>query len=251
MIDLEILALPLKPEIQAGDDLTELLYLALRGRRLTLRDGDLLVVCHKVVSKAEGRIVELDSITPSPTAKAWAARFGKDPRLVELVLSQARRIVRMQDGIIIAETVHGFVAAHCGVDRSNAPPGSAILLPVSPDASARRLAKGLGRRFRCQAACLISDTFGRPWRLGLVDVALGLYGFDPLLDLRGEKDLHGRELSTTILAVADQAAAAAGLLMGKGEGVPAVLVRGLDLPPPGPKSNGKRLLRSARHDLFR
>ncbi|HSR69072.1 MAG TPA: coenzyme F420-0:L-glutamate ligase [Acidobacteriota bacterium] len=252
MNDLQILPIRLEEDIQPGDDLTELLAQALYKRALSLRDEDVLVVCHKIISKAEGKIVALEGVRPSALAKSWAARFDRDARLIEVVLSQARRIVRMEEGLVIAETIHGFVAANCGVDTSNAPPDCAVLLPSAPDVSAKRLAEGLGRRFGCRLSCIVSDTFGRPWRMGLLEVAIGVWGFAPLIDLRGEPDRAGREMRSSIVALADQAAAAAGLVMKKDAGIPAVLIRGLELP--GPRRNnrsGKDLLRPAGQDLFR
>src|SRR5690242_1676796 len=213
---IEIAALETVPEVRPGNDLAGLLRAA-AARESQLLDGSvLLAIAQKVVSKAEGAIVDLRGISPSPLAHSWAAEWGKDPRLIELVLAQSRRIVKMDRGVLIAETRHGLVCANAGVDQSNTGDDHlATVLPEDPDASARRLRDALG----C-GAVMITDTFGRPWRDGLVDVALGLAGFEPVEDLRGSADRGGRKLTSSLIAVADQLAAAAGLLMRKAGGCP-------------------------------
>jgi coenzyme F420-0:L-glutamate ligase/coenzyme F420-1:gamma-L-glutamate ligase len=242
---IEITALATLPEVRPGDDLGLLI------RDAALREGQpinasvILAVAQKVVSKAEGAVVDLRKITPSALACSWAATYGKDPRLIELILSQSRRIVKMDRGVLIAETHGGFVCANAGVDQSNTPGNDfATVLPPDPDASARRLREHLG----C-GAVLITDTFGRPWREGLVDVAIGLAGMEPLEDFRGSADHRGRPLSATVIAVADQLAAAAGLQMRKPDGCPAVLIRGLEWR--SAAGSARPLIRRPDQDLFR
>jgi coenzyme F420-0:L-glutamate ligase/coenzyme F420-1:gamma-L-glutamate ligase len=246
----EIRLVPLQgiPLVRPGDDLAALLAVASRHADVSLVGG-VLVVCQKTVSKAEGRIVELSSIEPSDEARRIAEEDGRDPRHVEVVLRETARIVRRGHGILICETHHGFVCANAGVDLSNAPSaGTAVLLPKDPDASARKLRAALVARGGGPLGVIISDTFGRPWREGLVDVALGSAGVAPITDLRGQPDLVGRTLEVTALATADQLAAAAGLLMVKDAGIPAVWIEGIDVLGEG---KAKTLLRDPAHDLFR
>jgi coenzyme F420-0:L-glutamate ligase/coenzyme F420-1:gamma-L-glutamate ligase len=236
------------PAVRPGDDLGALLAAAARAGGVPLADG-VLVVCQKVVSKAEGRIVRLADVAPSPEAERIAREDGKDPRHVELVLRETARVVRHHHGVWIAETRHGFVCANAGVDLSNAPDeGAAVLLPVDPDASARRLRDALLAAGAGPLAVVVSDTFGRPWREGLVDVALGAAGIAPLADWRGRTDWVGRPLEVTAMAVVDQLAAAAGLLMAKDAGVPAVWIAGWA---PGGDGCVRDLLRDPATDLFR
>jgi coenzyme F420-0:L-glutamate ligase / coenzyme F420-1:gamma-L-glutamate ligase len=238
---IEIVGLPGLPEVRAGDDLAALIREA-ADRPL---EEVIVVVAQKIVSKAEGAIVDLNSIEPSPFAAEWAARWEKDARLIELILRESRRIVKMERGLIIAETHHGFVAANAGVDESNIPGGHcASILPRDPDASARRLRDALG----C-GAVIISDTFGRPWREGLVNVAIGVAGLEALEDYRGKSDRAGRALHSTVIAVADELAAAAGLVMRKQEGVPVALVTGLDWT--RAEGSAAALIRPPEKDLFR
>ena len=236
------------PEVAAGADLAGLLRAAARHGGFELRGGA-LVVCQKVVSKAEGRVVSLADVTPSEEAKRIGEADGKDPRLVELVLRESLRIVRHARGVMICETRHGFVCANAGVDQSNAAdPDSAILLPVDPDASAAELRRALLGGDTGTLAVVISDTFGRPWREGLVDVALGSAGIAPIDDRRGGRDRGGRELQVTATATADQLAAAAGILMPKDAGIPAVWITGIQI-----TGNGtiRQTLRNPEEDLFR
>jgi coenzyme F420-0:L-glutamate ligase/coenzyme F420-1:gamma-L-glutamate ligase len=237
---LEIAALSSLPEIRPGDDLAALI------RPLAdLDETVVLVVAQKIVSKAEGALVDLRDIRPSALAQSWAAEWKKDARLIELILAQSRRIVKMDRGVIISETQHGLVCANAGVDESNVEGNDfATILPSDPDASAHRLRASLG----C-GAVLITDTFGRPWREGLVDVAIGVAGLDPLDDHRGRTDRHGRKLASTIVAVADQLAAAAGLVMKKDAGCPVALIRGFDWQPA--EGSARSLLRKPEQDLFR
>ena len=245
---IRLVPLPGVPQVRPGDDLAALLRDAAARAGLEL-SGGCLVVCQKVVSKAEGRIVDLARVEPSQRARQIAAEDGKDPRQVEVVLRESAEIVRRGHGVLICRTHHGFVCANAGVDLSNAPgPDVAVLLPSDPDASARRLCEALGGGGRARPAVVISDTFGRPWREGLVDVAIGCAGLEPIADLRGGVDLAGRELQVTAMASADQLAAAAGLLMAKDAGVPAVWIEGFPL-----RGDGcvRDTLRDRELDLFR
>lgn len=236
------------PEIEPGCDLAALIRHAATAQGIALA-GRIVVVCQKIVSKAEGRLVELASVEPSPLAREIGAEHGRDPRQVEVVLRESRRIVRRGRGVLITETRHGFVCANSGVDLSNAPAADvAVLLPIDPDASARRLSQALSTA-GAPTAVVVSDTFGRPWREGLVDVALGSAGLAPIRDERGTLDRAGRELQVTQPATADQLAAAAGLLMWKSAGVPVVVIEGF--PIEGDGSVAKALLRDPAADLFR
>jgi len=238
------------PEVRPGDDLAALLATAVAAHGPALADGDVVVVAQKVVSKAEDARVPLASVEPSPFARAWAARWEREPRQVEIVLREARRIVRMERGLIIAETRHGFVCANAGVDLSNTGPEPvAILLPEDPDRSARRLRQGIADRLGRDVAVIVADTFGRPWRSGLVQVALGVAGLTPIIDFKGVPDADGRVMKSTEVCVADQLACAAELACGKTEGVPIAIVRGYA----GPRGegSGRELLRDPELDLFR
>jgi len=238
------------PEVRPGDDLAGVLLAAVTQQGLTFNAGDVLVVAQKIVSKAEGRLLDLKTITPSPFAEAVATLLGKDPRHVEVILRESRRIVRMARGILIAETFHGFVCANAGVDRSNLPGEELVcLLPKDPDASADQLREAIRRRTGQEVAVIISDTFGRPWREGLTNVALGVSGLSPLRDYRGEKDPYGMTLRSTVMAVADELAAAAELVMGKVEEIPAVIIRGYRFSPG--EGCGQELIRREEKDLFR
>jgi coenzyme F420-0:L-glutamate ligase/coenzyme F420-1:gamma-L-glutamate ligase len=247
MRGLEILPVEGIPEIRPGDDLPELIG---RAAGKNLREGDVLIVTHKIVSKAEGRLVDLRAIEPSALAKDFAARYERDPRQIEVVLRESRRIVRMERGLIIAETHHGFVCANAGVDASNVPGDDVVcLLPVDPDASAAKLRDALTAQTYLELAVIVSDSFGRPWREGITNVATGVSGMDPLADYRGQVDPHGHLLEASVLAVADELAAAAELVMGKTAGVPVAIVRGY---PYGRGSGtGKDLLMLPERDLFR
>lgn len=236
------------PEVAPGADLAALVEAAARSSGVPLRDG-VLAVCQKVVSKAEGRLVSLVGIEPRDEARKIAAEDGKDPRAVELVLRESVRVVRRSQGVLISETAHGFVCANAGVDLSNTPGDDmAVLLPVDPDASARALRDALVARGAGPLGVIVTDTFGRPFREGLVDVALGTAGFAPLDDQRGAADRRGRTLQVTTIATADALAAAAGLLMRKDAGVPAVWIEGVPL---GDDTPATVLLRDPKLDLFR
>jgi coenzyme F420-0:L-glutamate ligase / coenzyme F420-1:gamma-L-glutamate ligase len=237
------------PEIGPGDNLGRLIADAARAADMRIADGDVFVIAQKIVSKAEGRIVRLDSIAPLPRAAKWATRWHKDPRVIELVLTESKRIVRMERGIIISETQHGFVCANAGVDVSNAEDGTAILLPEDPDASARALQSALSQTFHVHLAVIVSDTFGRAWREGLVNVALGVAGIAPLVDYRGERDSSGKVLQASIIAAADEIASAAELVTGKSDGTPVAVVRGIA--PQSRGGSGRDLIRPPERDLFR
>ncbi|TML51785.1 MAG: coenzyme F420-0:L-glutamate ligase [Actinobacteria bacterium] len=230
------------PEIREDDDLA-----ALIAERAALRDGDVLVVAQKAVSKAEGRIVRLADVEPSPEAQELAG--DEDPRRLEVILRESKRIVRTRPPLVIAETRHGFVCASAGVDSSNAPePDTVVLLPEDPDASAARLRERLRELTGVEVGVIVSDSFGRAWRQGTTDVAIGLAGIQPLLDLKGERDQAGYELHATVIAVADELASAAELVMGKTRGIPAAVIRGADASGYG---SAHDLVMPAERDLFR
>jgi len=275
--DLHLSAIPGIPDITPGVDLAGLIAAAAARSGHTIEAGDVLVVAQKIVSKAEGALVWLDDVVASPTAEAWAAENGTDPRVIEVVQRESKRIVRMEHGVLIAETHHGFVCANAGVDASNVAPGYVSVLPRDPDASAERLRAGLwsaslsrlrspsdpasdgeARRSgagataageRSPIAVIISDTFGRPWREGVVNVAIGVAGLRPLVDYRGCRDPYGRELHSTVIAVADEIASAAEMVMRKITRTPVALVRGA-----GEwlgEGSSSPLIRPASRDLFR
>jgi len=237
------------PEVGAGDDLAALLASAAAG---SLAAGDVLVVAHKVVSRAEGRVVALGDVQPGERAVALGAEHGKDARLVELILRESTAIVRSRPGVLICRTLHGFVCANAGVDASNAPrPGEVVLLPLDPDASARALRARLRELTGVAPAVVVADSFGRAWRIGQCDVAIGIAGLAALDDWRGRHDARGRELEATIIAVADEAAAAADLVRRKDSREPAVLVRGLERHVTEADGPGAAVLIRARdEDLF-
>ena len=235
----EIVALGGMPEVQPGDDLPGLIAVALertlakRPGLAPLRQDDVLVVTQKVVSKAEGAIVDLRTIEPRPEAIEFGGRWDRDPRQVEVVLREARRVIRMANGVVITETHHGFICANGGIDASNVGPRSGevvTLLPIDPDASAGAIRRGVRDRFGVDVPVVISDSFGRPWRWGIVDVAIGVSGLAALQDLRGTPDADGRVMKSTVRAVVDELASAAELVLGKTAGRPVALVRGADAP---------------------
>jgi coenzyme F420-0:L-glutamate ligase / coenzyme F420-1:gamma-L-glutamate ligase len=244
---LEVLAVEGIPEVRPGDDLAALIA---RAAGHDLRAGDVVVVTHKIVSKAEGRLVDLRTVEPSAFAKGFAARYGKDPRQIEVVLRESRRTVRMDRGIIISETHHGFVCANAGVDASNVPGEEVVcLLPVDPDASAARLREALAARAGVELAVIVSDSFGRAWREGIANVAIGVAGMQPLADYRGQTDPHGFPLAASLLAAADELAGAAELVMGKTTGIPVAVVRGY--PYERAAGTGRALIMPPERDLFR
>jgi coenzyme F420-0:L-glutamate ligase/coenzyme F420-1:gamma-L-glutamate ligase len=239
------------PEVQAGDDLAAQIILAAQLQGTPIESGDILVVTQKIVSKAEGRVVPIDSVEASPLAVAISRDHRRDPRHTELILRESRRIVRMDRGVIISETYHGFTCANAGIDASNIPgEGTVALLPVDSDASARRIRQALRDRLDAQVAVIISDTFGRPWRNGATDVAIGVAGINPMLSYVGQEDSHGNLMYTTVICVADELAAAAELVTGKVLGVPVAIIRGYPYQPVEDASH-EALLRDPDKDLFR
>lgn len=251
---IELTAVPGIPFVKRGDDLGRLITTALAIAEIRPKPQDVLVVAQKIISKAEGRSVALDSVVPSDAACEWAIRTGKDPRLVELILSESKRIVRHRPNVMVVEHNLGFVMANAGIDQSNVGPAEhgehALLLPLDPDASAARLRASLKDHLHIDLAVVISDSFGRPFRSGTAGVAIGAAGLPALLDLRGNPDLFGRELAVSISAFADEIAAAASLVMGQGaEGLPVVLISGLTWT--APPTNAAKIIRDPSEDLFR
>jgi coenzyme F420-0:L-glutamate ligase / coenzyme F420-1:gamma-L-glutamate ligase len=245
----ELRAIPIGglAEVREGDHVG-----ALIADRTTPRDGDVVVISHKVVSKAEGRVVRLDSVRPGEHAAELAAELGKDPALVQLALDESLSVLRAERGVLVCETRHGLVCANAGVDTSNVEPGTAALLPLDPDASARRIRAELREAAGTAPAVIVSDSFGRAWRIGQSEVAIGCAGIAPLDDWRGRPDASGKELAATLIAVADEAAAAANLVRDKASRVPAVLVRGLEGFVSADEGPGAAALRRPRdEDLFR
>ncbi len=251
---LQLIAVPGIPLVRAGDDLSGFIVEGLAAAGLVLTNEDVLVVAQKIVSKAEGRTVDLSSVVPSARAEELALVVRKDPRLVEVILSESRRVVRAVKDVLIVEHRLGLIMANAGVDQSNVAdphgPPLALMLPQDPDGSASRLREELRRRLGCTVGIVINDSFGRPWRVGTVGVAIGCAGLPAVRDLRGDRDLFGRTLQTTVLAHADEIAAAASLLMGQAdEACPVILVRGLAQD--GPHQSAQALLRPLNEDLFR
>jgi len=236
-------------EVRAGDDVARIVREAAARQRTPLAGGDLLVISQKIVSKAEGRLLRLADVTPSPIAVSMAAGLGRDPRLVEVILRESRRVVRMDRGVLVTETHHGWVCANAGVDQSNVDRDMVALLPEDSDRSARMLRERLRERAGGDVAVVVADTFGRPWREGLTNIAIGVSGIAPLQSYLGQRDPAGRELQATILALADEVAGAAELVMGKLARIPVAIVRGLELPPG--EQGSKPLLRDPARDLFR
>ncbi len=248
--EIRILPIAVNGEICAGESLSVRLLAATQNSQLRFQDGDILVVKHKIVSKAEGAMEALDEIRPTKASRVWAHRYGLDARVSELALRESRRIVRKKRGVLITETKHGFVCANSGIDVSNVDGGQhAVLLPANPDRSAARLRRELKKKLGIEIAVIIGDSFGRPWREGLTEVAIGVAGMKPLVDYRGRRDPHGYSLHATIEAVADELACAAGLACGKLAGTPACIIRGYAYQR---GSGGARaLIRPAKNDLFR
>lgn len=237
------------PEVQAGDDLLEIISSALETSEIDLLDDDVVVITQKIVSKAEGRLVDLSTIEPSVLAITFAEDWGKDARQVEVVLRESRRIVRMDRGVMITETHHGFICANAGVDASNVPNSETVcMLPVDSDASARQIRSGLQQRFGVEPAIIISDSFGRPWRKGITNIAIGIAGMEVFADYRGQTDSGGHELRVTIMAVPDELASAAELVHGKLDGRPVAIIRGY----PYVKGDGRAtdLVLEREKDLF-
>ncbi len=248
----ELRAIPITgiPEILPGDSAANAILKALARKKLKLVPGDILVVKHKIVSKAEARMVVLDLVRPAPAARRWAARYRLDTRVVHLALSQAKRVVRRKRGIIITETTHGLVCANSGVDVSNVDGGRcAVLLPEDPDRSARGIYRAIKQKLGVSVPVLITDSFGRPWREGLCEVAIGLAGMRPFRDFRGRRDPHGYRLRASLEAVADELACMAGLACGKLSRSPACIIRGF--PYQVGQSGARSIVRPRGRDLFR
>ena len=241
---LEIIPVKIQKEIEFDDDLVDLIL-----ESSEINNGDILVFSQKIVSKNEGRILSLSSVNPSLLANGIASSYGKDPRLVELILSESKRIVRMENGIIIVETKHGFVCANAGIDESNVQDGYATLLPDNPDQSANLLKNRIEQKTGKNTAVIISDTFGRPFRLGQTNIAIGIAGIEPILDYNGKPDTFGRIMQVTAIAVADEICSASELVMGKVEKFPIAIIRNYDFNFSDTKI--QKLLRSEHEDLFR
>jgi len=248
--ELRLIPIPLADEIRPGDALADKFLAALRQSRLRLQAGDILIVKHKIVSKSEGRLINLDTIQPSAESIAWAKQYALDARVIELALRESRVVIRRKNGVLITETHHGFICANSGVDVSNVNGGThALLLPEDPDRSAANLRRGLKRCTGLEIPVIITDSFGRPWREGLTEFAIGIAGMKPLRDDRGRRDSHGYKLRASVEAVADELACAAGLVCGKLNRAPACIVRGFRYKQ-GP-GGVRDLLRPASADLFR
>ena len=241
---LEIIPVKIQKEIEFDDDLVDLIL-----ESSEINNGDILVFSQKIVSKNEGLILSLSSVNPSLLANGIASSYGKDPRLVELILSESKRIVRMENGIIIVETKHGFICANAGIDESNVQDGYATLLPDNPDQSANLLKNRIEQKTGKNTAVIISDTFGRPFRLGQTNVAIGIAGIEPILDYNGKPDTFGRIMQVTAIAVADEICSASELVMGKVEKFPIAIIRNYDFNFSDTKI--QKLLRSEHEDLFR
>jgi coenzyme F420-0:L-glutamate ligase / coenzyme F420-1:gamma-L-glutamate ligase len=252
--EVHIIPLAMSGEIRAGESLGLRVLAAAKSLGLRFQEGDILVVKHKVVSKSEGAMVALNEIRPSPASKTWARRYGLDARVSELAVRESRRIVRRKHGVLITETKHGFVCANSGVDVSNVDGGQhAVLLPADPDRSATKLRRDFKKQLGIDIAVIVSDSFGRPWREGLTEVAIGVAGMRPLIDYRGQRDPHGYSLHATIEAVADELACAAGLICGKLANTPACIIRGYSYIRETRWGTGgaRELIRPAKTDLFR
>src|SRR6266576_1592888 len=248
--DLRIIPIPLDDEIKSGDSVTDKILDGMKGQNLALIPGDIFVVKHKIVSKAEGQIVDLAKIRPSAASRAWARRFKLDARVTELAMSQSRRVVRRKRGVLITETAHGLLCDNSGVDVSNLDGGRhALLLPKDPDRSAARIHRDLKKRLHLSIPVIITDSFGRPWREGLTEVAIGVAGMKALHDYRGRRDPHGYPLRVSLDAIADELASAAGLLSGKLSRTPFVIIRGFRYQ--SGRGSARELLRPAPRDLFR
>ncbi len=248
--ELRLIPLPLAEEIKPGDSLPEKILQSLRQLNVVFESGDILVVKHKIVSKAEGRIVDLATIKPSAGSVAWAKKYDLDARVIELALSESRRVIRRQNGVLITETQRGFICANSGVDVSNVDGGRhALLLPADPDRAARKLHRELNKRTALAIPVLITDTFGRPWREGLVDFCIGLAGMKALRDDRGRHDPHGYKLQASVEGIVDELACAAALVCGKLNRTPACIIRGFPYEPA--RGCTRDLLRPAANDLFR
>jgi len=248
--EVRLIPILLADDIECGDRIADKLFESLHGDGLQFQPGDIVVVKHKIVSKSEGRLVELATITPSTDSVSWAKQYSLDARVIELSLRESRAVIRRKNGILITETQHGFLCANGGIDVSNVDGGRhALLLPEDPDRSAEDIRRELKKRTGISLPVLITDSFGRPWREGLTDFAIGIAGMKPLRDDRGRSDPYGYKLKASVEAVADELACAAGLVCGKLNRAPACIVRGFRYEPG--KGRARDLLRPAATDLFR
>jgi coenzyme F420-0:L-glutamate ligase / coenzyme F420-1:gamma-L-glutamate ligase len=247
---IQITPIRISNEIVLHNDLSVIILDAIDRDQIEIQNGDILVVTHKIVSKAEGRVVELDSIKPSTKAVSMAKEHDKDPRIMELILKESSQILRAKDGIIISETRHGFVCANAGVDQSNVKGDTAVLLPLAPDESADRILHAVKKKVGKEVAVIITDTFGRTFRNGQTNVAIGIAGINPIKSYIGTSDMYGRKLRVTEIAVADEIASASELVMGKAEGTPVAIIRGYDFEKAS-KASTKSLIRAKNRDLFR
>ena len=243
-MSLQVIPIKIQKEVESGDDLVDLIL-----ESFEINDGDILVFSQKIISKNEDRILRLSSVNPSLLADGIASSYGKDPRLVELILSESKRIVRMENGVIIVETKHGFICANAGIDESNVEDGYATLLPNDPDRSANLLKEKIKQKTGKDVAIIISDTFGRPFRLGQTDVAIGIAGLEPILDYNGKLDTFGKIMQVTAIAVADEICSASELVMGKIQKCPIAVIRNYNFSSSTAKI--QEMLRSDRDDLFR
>ena len=249
--EIRVIGIEGMPEAVEGDDLAVQIMDACSIKNIEIEQGDILVVTQKIVSKAEGRVIRIDSVEPSPLAISISEGHRRDPRHTELILRESKRIVRMLDGVIISETHHGFNCANAGIDASNIPGLEEVcLLPVDPDASARLIVNSIREKLGITVPVVISDTFGRPWRNGAVNVAIGVAGLNPMLSYVGQEDSFGNLMYTTTIAVADEIAATAELVTGKVLAIPVALIKGYNYEPMGDASN-ESLIRSPDKDLFR
>jgi coenzyme F420-0:L-glutamate ligase / coenzyme F420-1:gamma-L-glutamate ligase len=247
---IQLVPIPVTEEIQSNDSVLDKLLQSMRQCKLAFQPGDILAIKHKIISKAEGQVVDLRTINTSSNARAWAKKHNLDARVIELALYESKKVIRRKNGVLITETRHGFICANSGVDVSNVDGGKhALLLPPDPDRSARNLHREIRKRTGLSIPILISDTFGRPWREGLVDFCIGIAGMKPLRDDRGRRDPHGYKLQASIEAIADELACAAGLVCGKLNRTPACIIRGFQYD--AGKGTTRELLRPEASDLFR
>ncbi len=249
-MEIRVIGIQGLPEVRPNMDLVSMIVQAAQTQGTPLQENDILVITHKVISKAEGQLVDLSTITPSPLAEQWARDQERDPRLIEVALRESRRISRMDRGVLLTETHHGFYCINAGVDASNIPgDGTVSLLPKDPDASAERIREAVGRIAGLCVAVIITDSWGRPWREGVTNVAIGAAGIAPIRDYRGTSDVYGRELRASAMAVVDELASAAELVMGKVDMVPVAIIRGYDYTPA--KGSVRDLIREPEQDIFR
>ena len=247
---IQIFGLQKLPLFKEGDNVADLIVKAAKDEQFTIQNRDVIVIAQKIVSKAEGGIIHLNSVKPSPMAEEIAKTSGKDPRHVETILRQSNKVIRQKEGHLIVETKHGFVCANAGVDRSNVEDADSItILPVDADSSAHSIRERIHELTGVDVGVIVSDTFGRAWRIGQVNVAIGVDGLQPIMDYRGQKDMFGYVLNVTQMAVADELASAAELVMRKSDGVPAAIIRGFKYAPA--RGSARELIRPEEEDLFR